>query len=80
MAMLLSIIMVCLLLLVTAMAATELVSPIKDLGVSYTEGDTISWSIDGGNIVGSVKAETGCSTSAASTTLTLTNNKSVSAT
>ena len=80
MAMLLSIIMVSLLLPVTAMAA-ELVSPIKDLGVSYTEGETISWTIEDGNIVGSVKATTGCDgASAASTTLTLTNNKSVPAT
>ena len=65
---------------VMANAVTELATAVKDLNVSYTEGDTVEWSLEGGNIVGSVKATTGCSTSAASTTLTLTNQKAVAAT
>ena len=71
--------MVCTLLPVTAYAATTLTTAVKDLGVAYTEGETIEWSLEGGNIVGSVKATTGCSTSAASTTLTLTNQKTTAA-
>ena len=71
--------MVCTLLPVTAYADTTLTTAVKDLGVAYTEGETIEWSLEGGNIVGSVKATTGCSTSAASTTLTLTNKKATDA-
>ena len=64
---------------VMASADTILTTAVKDLGVSYTEGDSITWSLEGGNIVGSVKATTGCSTDAATTTLTLTNQKKTDA-
>ena len=64
---------------VMASADTALTTAVKDLGVSYTEGDSITWSLEGGNIVGSVKATTGCSASAATTTLTLTNRKKTDA-
>ena len=64
---------------VMASADTTLTTAVKDLGVSYTEGDSITWSLEGGNIVGSVKATTGCSTDAATTTLTLTNQKKTDA-
>ena len=71
--------MVCTLLPVTAYADTTLTTAVKNLGVAYTEGETIEWSLEGGNIIGSVKATTGCSTSVASTTLTLTNQKTTAA-
>ncbi len=72
--------MVCTLLPVTAYADTTRTTAVKNLGVAYTEGETIEWSLEGGNIVGSVKATAGCSgTSAASTTLTLTNQKTTAA-
>ena len=77
---LLSVLTVCTLLPTTAFAVTTLTTAVKDLSVSYTEGDTIEWSLEGGNIVGSVKATTGCSTAAATTTLTLTNQKTTDAT
>ena len=64
---------------VMASADTTLTTAVKDLGVSYTEGDSITWSLEGGNIVGSVKATTGCSADAATTTLTLTNQKKTDA-
>ena len=76
---LLSVLTVCALLPTTAYAAMTLTTAVKGLGVSYTEGDTITWSLEGGNIAGSVKATTGCSTAAASTTLTLTNQKTTEA-
>jgi len=76
MAMLLSIIMVCLLLPVTAMAATEL-EGLSDpnIALSYDGGDENTWTVGEDYVTGKVKSyENGCDTKATVSTLTIKNN------
>ena len=76
MAMLLSIIMVCLLLPVTAMAATEL-SGLSDpnIALSYDGGNENTWTVGEDYITGKVKSyEEGCDKKATVSTLTIKNN------
>ena len=72
MAMLLSIIMVCLLLPVTAMAATEL-SGLSDsnIALSYDGGDENTWTVGEDYISGEVKTPEGCNATPTTSTLTI---------
>ena len=67
---------------VKAYAATSVAVPVADLGATYesSNSDSVEWSVKGNEITGTVKATTGCSTSATTTTLTLTNQKNTAAT
>ena len=65
---------------VKAYAATSLAVPVADLGVAFDGAESGIWSVQGNEITGTVEATTGCSTSAATTTLTLTNQKNTAAT
>ena len=73
--------MVLTMLPVMAMAADLSVTTIDGLTASYTEGDYVSWSVSGNEITGDIHGNSGCSSvTAASSTLTLKNNRATAAT